>query len=146
MAFEPKVMSEPEIEAFLRNSRFAIVGTNRRDGPPQLTPVWYLHEHGRFYFSMYAKCAKYHNLSRDPRIALCITGHCPDARSVMVYGTAELHLKGGEDWIHDIERKIASRYYDSDEEARAYYESDDEQAAVLVVVTPTRILAEDYNS
>ena len=138
-------MSPAQIEEFLQVPRFATVGTIRKNGTPQLTPVWYLYEGGKLYITMYVNSVKYRNLSRDPRIALCIAGNHPDARAVMIYGTVELVLEESP-WVDDIVWRLTRRYHDSDEEARTYMESPaGEGDSVLVVVTPGRMLAEDYN-
>ena len=70
MSHQPSNMSQAQIEAFLQAPRFATAGTNRVNGPPQLTPVWYLYEDGKIYITMFAKSAKYRNLRRDPRIGV----------------------------------------------------------------------------
>jgi len=138
-------MSQTQIEDFLQEPRFAIVGTNRRDGAPQLTPIWFLYERGRIYMSMGVNSVKYRNLQRDPRIGLCISAAHPDARAVMIYGKTEVI---GQDvaGYDDIDWRLTRKYFDSDDEAKAFLESlpaDDEGA--LIAVTPDRILAEDYN-
>ena len=134
-------MSQAQIEEFLQAPRFAIVGTNRRSGPPQLTPVWYLYENGKVYLPMLKKSVKYRNLSRDPRVGVCISGECPDARAVMIYGTVELTPRDRE-----IVWRVVRRYRDSDEETQSYIDSlpPDEEAA-LAIVTPEKILAQDFN-
>lgn len=138
-------MSEAEIEEFLQAPRIAVVGTNRMNGPPQLTPVWYLFQDGQIYLSMYVESAKYRNLSRDPDIGVCIAGDHPDSRAVMIVGTVEFALEGSS-WVDDIAWKITRRYYDSDEEAQSYMDSTaDQGVSALAVVTPTKIIAQDYN-
>lgn len=145
MSYEPVDMSRDEIEAFLRAPRFAVVGTNRRDGPPQLTPVWYLYRDGKIYMEMFVSSAKYRNLHRDPRIGLCIAGNHPDARAVMIYGKAELFPEGSA-WVDDVRWRLVRRYYDSDEEARAYMsEASSGGERALAVITPERMLAQDFN-
>ena len=146
MAYPYRDMSQAQIEQFLAAPRYAIVGTNRRDGPPLLSPVWYLHEDGALYISMSTASAKYRNLARDPRIALCIAGDPPDARSVTVYGTADVHFAGSGEWVHDCIWRLVRRYYDSDAAARKEFFSEDElEEVALVAVTPQRIIAQDYN-
>ncbi len=144
MSIPMSSMSEEKIAEFLAEQRFAVVGTNRRDGPPQLTPVWYLHENGKIYISVLLNGAKARNLRRDPRIALCIAGSCPDARSVMVYGEVEF-MDGSEARAQDINWKITRRYYESDEAALEYFKQATDNF-VIVTITPARILAEDYNN
>jgi PPOX class probable F420-dependent enzyme len=138
-------MNQAQIEEFLNVPRFAIVGTNRANGPPQLTPVWYLYQDDRVYLSMFVESAKYRNLRRDPRVGLCITGDNPDARSVMIYGKADLALEGSS-WVDEIVWKLTRRYYDSDQEARSYMDATAaEGESVLAVVTPEKIIAQDFN-
>jgi PPOX class probable F420-dependent enzyme len=141
-AFE---MSREEIEAFLEAPRHAIVAAVREDGAAQLSPIWYLYEEGRLYFSMLVATARYRQLRRDPRIALCIDGGHPDARFVTLYGTAEI-VEEASPWREDLAWRIVRRYSDSDEEARSWQA---EVAArgpqALVVVTPERMLGRDYN-
>jgi PPOX class probable F420-dependent enzyme len=138
-------MSRAQIEEFLQAPRHAIVGTNRRDGPPQLTPVWYLYEKGKLYTTMFVKSAKYRNLRRDPRIGICIVGDHPDARAVMIYGTVEFWPEHSEAY-QDYGWRVTRRYHESDEAARKYKESlASDEESVMVVVTPERILAHDFN-
>jgi PPOX class probable F420-dependent enzyme len=145
MSYQCTELSQTQVEAFLQAPRFAVVGTNRVDGPPQLTPVWYLYENNQIYVSIYLNSAKYRNLRRDPRIGVCIAGEHPDARAVMIYGTVEL-IQEDSTWFNEICWRLVRRYYDSDEEAQSYLDSEAGGGdSVLAVVTPEKIIAEDYN-
>lgn len=138
-------MTQAQVEEFLAASRHAIVGTNRRDGPPQLSPVWYLYEEGRIYIGVLVASAKYRNLRRDPRISLCVDGGHPDARAVMIHGGAEL-IEAESPWREKILWRINRRYHDSDEETRRYQEmSRDWGPRGLIVVTPEKIISQDFN-
>jgi len=145
MTYQYAEMSQAHIEDFLQVPRFAIVGTNRVNGAPQLTPVWYLYENGRIYVSMSVNSAKYRNLRRDPRIGICIPGVHPDARAVMIYGTVDL-IPEDTALYDDIDWRLTRRYHDSDEEAQAYIDSlPTEEESALAVVTPDKVIADDYN-
>ena len=145
MAHVAPVMTQARIEEFLQASRHAIVGTNRRDGPPQLSPVWYLYEERRIYISVLVASAKYRNLQRDPRIGLCIDGGPPDARAVMIYGRSEL-IVADSPWREDIHWRITRRYFDSDEEARRFRDQAvDWGTTALMVVTPQKTISQDFN-
>ncbi len=145
MTYQYAEMSQAHIEDFLQVPRFAIVGTNRVNGAPQLTPVWYLYENGRIYVSMSVNSAKYRNLRRDPRIGICIPGVHPDARAVMIYGTVDL-IPEDTALYDDIDWRLTRRYHDSDEEAQAYIDSlPTEEESALAVVIPDKVIAEDYN-
>ena len=145
MAHPPSTMTQAQIEEFHRVPRNAIVGTNRRDGAPQMSPVWYLYEDGRFYIGVRVASAKYRNLQRDPRIGLCIDGGHPDSRAIMIYGRAEL-IEADSPWRDQMQWRITRRYYDSDEEARRFREEAREWGpSALIVVTPEKTISQDFN-
>lgn len=144
MSYRYAKMSKAQIEEFLSERRVAIAGTNRANGPPQLTPVWYLYENGRAYVSLLKQSVKFRNLERDPRIALCIAGSYPDARSVMIYGTVELVPESTPE-VHEVGWRLIRRYYDSDDEARDFLDTYEDDESVLAIVTPSKILGEDFN-
>ena len=136
-------MKQAEIDDFLHAPRHAIVGTIGPDGTPQLTPVWYIYEEGRFYIGITAGTAKYRNLRRDPRITLCIDGGRQDVRTVMVYGNAELREKV--DPLQQAMRwRIISHYIADPAAARSYADSSQDWESVLIVVTPNRIITQNF--
>jgi PPOX class probable F420-dependent enzyme len=137
-------MSSAQIETFLQAPRHAIVGTNSADGPPQLSPVWYVYAQGRLYISAGPGTAKCRNLQRDPRISVCVDGCFPDFRTVIVCGRAEL-IEAGDPLQEEMRWRIIRQYHDSEEEARRYAEATQDEASVLIVVTPDRIISQDYN-
>ncbi|HSF14889.1 MAG TPA: pyridoxamine 5'-phosphate oxidase family protein [Vicinamibacteria bacterium] len=138
-------MSAGEVTAFLEQRNLhAIMATISRDGTPQLSPVWYFHESGRMYISIPAGSVKHRNLSRDPRMGICVDGGRQDVRAVMLYGRGK--LLGSDDPRTEAYRwLIIRRYYETEEDARLYYESIQEMPSVLVVFEPERIVSQDYN-
>ena len=133
-------MTPTEIEAFLRAPRHAVLGVNREDGPPHLSPVWYHYEEGNFVISITTATVKYRLLRRDPRVSLCIDGGYPDYRTVLVAGVAELRP-------HDeaARWRIIRRYYEDEANARRYAESTRGASHVLVVVRADRVSGQDFN-
>lgn len=79
---------DPEVLAFLRVQRTAVLATIRRDGSAQLSPVWFLWHQGRFIFSAGRQTAKTANLRRDPRVSLCVFADESAARYLFASGTA----------------------------------------------------------
>ena len=139
------VMTQGQIDEFLQAPRHGIFATNRTNGPPQITAVWYLHENDKIYIVILADSAKYRSIKRDPRVSICVDGGHPDGRAVTIYGTADL-VEDMSAWPDDILLRIIRRYVDSDEEARELNdEYSDNAVDVLVVITPTKVFARDYN-
>jgi PPOX class probable F420-dependent enzyme len=138
-------MDPAQIQAFLDEARHAIAAVLRPDGAPQLSPIWFLYEGGQLYFSIGLDSAKYRQLSRDPRIALCIDAGHPDARAVTVSGTAKL-TTDEDPQRADLEWRILRRYHETDEDAHRWAaEAAEEGPSALVAVTPERIIGWDYN-
>ena len=146
MSIKAGVMSEQQIEEFLEQARFAIVGTNRANGPPQQSPVWYLYDDGRIYISVYTRSIKYKNLSRDPRISICVAGDPPDSRAVIMTGKVEIIQRANTSSYDDLSWRLVRRYYESDDEAHSYNENTgDGTDSALIMLKPERVLAQDYN-
>jgi PPOX class probable F420-dependent enzyme len=137
-------MSQDDIETYLAERRHAILATNTPNGPPQLSPVWYLYEEGRFYISVNAGTAKYRNLQRDPGISLCIDAGFPDMRSVIVYGTATL-IDADDPLQAEMRWRILNRYYQDEEATRRRIDATpDLSKMALIVVVPDRITGWSY--
>ncbi len=133
-----------DMEAFLNDSRHAIMATNSANGAPQLTPVWYLFEVSILYISAQANTAKVRNLRRDPKISVCIDGGRGDSRYVVVAGTVEL-VEPGRPLQKQMRRRIIEKYHASQEAADRYIAATEDSPAVLIVVTPRRVFGHDYN-
>ncbi len=58
--------------AYLKEVRFAVLGTINQDGTPQLTTMWYLLEGDTIVMNTKVGRAKERNMRRDPRISVCI--------------------------------------------------------------------------
>jgi PPOX class probable F420-dependent enzyme len=97
------------IDQFLAERRNAVLGTIRKDGSPQLNPMWFYWTGEVFYISTTRSRFKYNHLQRDPRVTLCIddvTGF----QTVIVEGRAQIV----EDDIWGPTRSIVEKYVDKD--------------------------------
>ncbi|GAC1357777.1 MAG: hypothetical protein NVS4B12_19920 [Ktedonobacteraceae bacterium] len=127
-------MTSEEIQAFLSKPNNAIVGVNRADGAPQLTPVWYAYDGKAFYFSTTKERSKYLNLKRDPSISL-IVDDVPSHHYVAAYGKAEIL----EHEYADLARPIFEKYMPERAEQGLKGMMSD-PSRVLVVVHPEKII------
>jgi PPOX class probable F420-dependent enzyme len=138
-------MTDEAIADFLTQpNRHAIVGTNRRDGAPQLSPVWYVFENGTMFISIPEGSVKHRNLLRDPRVSVCVDGGRQDVRAVMLYGTVVIK-HGDEPVTQEMEWRIIRAYYPAEDAAHQYYESVKDTPSVLLILTPERVVSQDYN-
>lgn len=144
MAIEYTDMTDRQVTDFLAEPRHAIIATARKDGSPQLSTVWFVYRNGQICFAIYNHSAKYFNIRRDPRLAVLVDAGCPDARTVTIYGSAEL-IEEQSAFRDELEWAIAHQYHDSAEEAANYLEIAKGPPSSMVVVTPTRILGQNYN-
>ncbi len=128
-----------ETERFLRTQPNLILGTTRRDGSPQSSPLWYLWTGDSFLMSTVPWTAKWQNLKRDPRCSVCVDD--PETgRMVVAYGDAELH----EGDVRERTRGIVEKYYPGDQAAadahmERIFTSPDRR--VLIEVAPNTLIA-----
>jgi PPOX class probable F420-dependent enzyme len=97
-------LTEDEITRFLTVPRNAMLGVNRKNASPNLTPVWYVWNGQTFEISTTRTTQKFICLQRDPRVTLCIDD--PRTGSVVVQGRAEII----EDDIWQTTQEIVERY------------------------------------
>jgi PPOX class probable F420-dependent enzyme len=82
-------LTQDEISQFLAERRNAVLGTIRKDGAPQLNPMWFHWTGEVFHISTTRTRFKYSHLKRDARVTLCIddaTGY----KTVIVEGRATI--------------------------------------------------------
>ena len=60
------------MRAFLDAPRFAVLGTVRPDGSPQLTVIWYALRGDRVMINTRVGREKQRNVARDARVSLCV--------------------------------------------------------------------------
>lgn len=103
----------PEVDAFLRERRVAVIATLDTDGSPRTAPIWFLWdpeegEAGAAILFTSRKTKKWRNLQADPRVSLCIDHREPPYAAVILDGRVE--EVSGRSLYEDV-RQMAVAYY-----------------------------------
>lgn len=107
-----------------------ILATLKKDGSPQLTPIYYAYAEGEFLISITRTRAKYHNIRRNSAVTLCVVK--PEGRPyVSISGRAEIE----EDDIVDGTRAIFERI-STGEVPEDFEQGLRDQQRVLLKITP----------
>ncbi|MGW1055232.1 PPOX class F420-dependent oxidoreductase [Streptomyces sp. NPDC001118] len=137
-------MTDTEWRAFLRTgTRTAKLATNRRDGRPHVTPVWFLLDDARptaprVLFTTWHESLKAKALRRDPRFSLCVDDQEPPFGYVMLECTAAFSEDPAE--LRDWATRIAARYMGPDQ-AGAYGLRNSVPGEYLVLATIDNVIA-----
>jgi len=126
-------VSRDELLAFLRPRHRLVLGTFRRDGRVQLSPVTGgVDDEGRIVVSSYPERAKSRNLRRDPRATVLFLSDDFGDEWVQVDGTGEvLDLPEALEPLCDYYRSISGEHPDWDE----YRAAMQRQGKVLLRIT-----------
>lgn len=134
-------MSEQAVREFLEGKHVGILGVNRRQGGPQLVPVWYAYEDGCIWIPTELKVAKVSNIARDPQVSFCVDDKEPPHKGLVMYCDAEIITEG----IFERRRKIMSRYIGEEEGAKLANEPRPLGMALLRL-QPHRTYSYDYST
>ena len=80
----------PETHRDLLDTQFASLATIGRNGFPQLTELWFLHDEGELKLSLNTARLKTRNLRRDPKCSLLLLDLNNPYRYLEVRGTARI--------------------------------------------------------
>jgi PPOX class probable F420-dependent enzyme len=140
-------LTPEEREEFLARRLVARLATQREDGWPHVTPIWYVWEDGRFHLSLGNSRRHLVNLRRDPHATMCvdvdprIDDPTRTPRSVVCFGLAE--LVEDEATVREITDRMELRYLGAippEFEEAMWFEG-----RTVVVITPERWLAWDQS-
>ena len=129
-------LEDTERDAFLAEPGVIMhIATVASDGAPLVTPIWFIFEEARIWFTPRQHSEWLGNLRNDDRVALSIDESATPYRKVVVRGRARIDFEIGHDEIwRDRYRRIAHRYL-SAEGANAYVDGTDDQPRALCSVT-----------
>ena len=120
---------------FLEPSRIVMVATIGRDGMPQMTPNWYFFNGDRVAISTTKDRVKYRNLSRDPRMTVCIASEPMAGDYVSISGSVFI---SDDDSIWPTTRSIIGRYTPL-ENADGMIERMKDEGRVILWLTPEKV-------
>ncbi len=86
-------MTPEERKAFLKEHRLAIVGVERKDAPPQLSPVYYVMDGDNLLISTTATRAKAGAVRRAGRVSVCVLGEQMPFPYLTVYGRGRIETE-----------------------------------------------------
>jgi nitroimidazol reductase NimA-like FMN-containing flavoprotein (pyridoxamine 5'-phosphate oxidase superfamily) len=146
-ATKENALSEAERDAFLTELRVGRLASNRSNGWPHVTPIWYVWEDGRFLLTLGKSRRHLANIARDPHVTLCIdedprtTDLTKAPRAVVCYGLGR--LVEDEDRVREIGTKVEERYLPADVRGPELDELLWFEGRVGVEIEPVRWLAWD---
>lgn len=83
-------MNPEERAKFLNEHRLCVVGYEREDGPPSLSPVYYVMDGDDLLISTTASRAKAKAVRRNPQVSVCVLGEAMPFPYLTLYGEARI--------------------------------------------------------
>lgn len=130
-------LSQEDTQRFLAEPRNVVLGTLRKDGSPQLNPMWFYWTGEVFYMSTTRTRFKYGHILRDPRVTLCID-EAETLKTLIVEGRATIQ----EHDIWEITQRIVEKYLQP-EHVAARMARFRAEPRVLIVVKPDKWVSWD---
>ncbi len=92
-------MTPEQRKQFLEENRYCVVGYNRKEGPPALSPVYYVMDGDDLLVSTQAGRAKGRVLKGGRDVSVCVLaeGPHPGAPYLTIYGKAYIESEGAVD-------------------------------------------------
>lgn len=128
-------LEDTERDAFLVQSGVIMhIATVDEGGAPLVTPIWFIFEEGRIWFTPRQHSEWLKNIRKDDRVALSIDESLFPYRKVVVRGRARIEFEiGADDAWRDRYRHIAHRYLPA-AQADDYVDGTDDQPRALCSV------------
>jgi PPOX class probable F420-dependent enzyme len=102
----------PRLKAFFDEPLPMTVGTTRRDGTVQMTPVWYEYRDGQIWLNGGPKRDWFKHLRRDPRVTLFVVDPKNMFRWAQIQGRlADTDAEGGDDHIEHLSQRYTGGPY-----------------------------------
>jgi len=130
-------LNQQEIVDLLNRARMGVVGTLRKDGSPQVTPLWFRYDGDAFYLWTQENRVWVTNVVRDPRVAFSVYDEKPPFNAVMIRGKAEITTEESQAVLDEIIR--ISRRYVEEKDMDTYLAGFWPQLKTIVRIIPESI-------
>ena len=139
-------MSKEEIQTSLVSGTLTgKISTVRKDGRPHVVPIWFILDKNdsniKVVFTTGQDSLKAKHKLRDPRVSLCVDDQTPSFSFVLIDGIADINKEPDLREILKWATKIAGRYMGQDN-AEAYGKRNAVKGEFLVMIRPTKIIAQ----
>ena len=131
----------PEVDAFLREARVAVLATIGPDGAPRTLPIWFLWDGASPVLFTGRGTRKGRNIEADPRVSLCVDYRPPfgdtSYEAVIIHGRVE---EASDRSLYDDVLAMALAHW-GEERGRPFAEGYRDNAdAVLFLIVPERVV------
>ena len=134
-----KVMTPEEYHQFMMGTaRTGKLATVREDGRPHVAPIWFHMDGEVIVFMTNENTVKGRNISRDPRVSLCVDDEKPPFSFVIIEGLAEIVQPTPAEFL-DWSTRIAARYMGA-ELGPSYGKRNAVEGEYLVRLNPTNVI------
>lgn len=124
-----------EAKKLIDAPNFACVATLMPDGSPQVSPVWIDRDNDIIIINSRETTQKVRNLSRDPRIAVCVYDLSNPHSRLLIRGLVlEITKKHAEEHIDEMEMKYNGN--------PKYPRHDEKNPRTMIRIQPIRIIEE----
>jgi PPOX class probable F420-dependent enzyme len=125
----------PDTHRDLLDGQFASLATIGRDGFPQVTEIWFLHDEGELKLSLNSSRLKTRNLQRDPKVSLMLLDLEVPYRYLEVRGNARVEP----DDDYEFAGKLGAKYGGADVKEH----DQPGESRVVVTIEPVNVYAVD---
>jgi len=125
----------PDTHRDLLDGQFASLATIGRNGFPQVTELWFLHDEGELKLSLNSTRLKTRNLRRDPKVSLMLLDLEVPYRYLEVRGNARVEP----DDDYEFAGKLGAKYGGADVKEH----DQPGESRVVVTIEPVNVYAVD---
>ena len=94
--------------SFLGENRFCVVGYNRREGPPAMSPVYYVMDGDEMLISTQTTKAKGKVFANERDVSVCVMAeNHPSPRYMTIYGKAQIETDTAVDVLISVAGKVS---------------------------------------